>query len=126
MTTPSSAYGGGWRHQPHAMTTLDHRLSRRQARQMSRRFAGVGVAIDAARLRQISSGAPAANAELTNVEFAVVACELMQDQHLSRLTRGKQHCLEWLVVLIMGLIMFGALVCATVLMLSLMSHSTPF
>lgn len=93
---------------------------------MSRRFAGVGVAIDPARLRQISSGAPAANAEVTNVEFAVVACELMQDQRFSKLARGKQRCIEWLVVIVMGVVMFGALLCATVLMLSLMSHSTPF
>ncbi|MCG7607779.1 hypothetical protein [Mycobacterium sp. CnD-18-1] len=125
MTTPSNAHGGRaqWPHSPHV---LDHRLSRRQARQMSRRFAGVGVGIGAARLREISSGAPAADSELEDVQFAVVADELMQDERLAKLSHGKQRCTMWLFVVIMGLIMFSSLLCMVVLMLSLMQHSAPF
>ncbi|WP_074133108.1 hypothetical protein [Mycolicibacterium houstonense] len=126
MTTPSSAHGGGWGQWPHAMCALDHRLTRRQARQMSRRFAGVGVGIGAARLREIASGAPAADAELDDVEFAVVAREFVHDERLAKIKHGKQLCVTWFIVTVMGLAMFGLLLGATVLMLSLMSHTSPF
>ncbi len=93
---------------------------------MSRRFAGVGVGIAAARLREISCGAPAADTELERVEFAFVADELMKDERIAKLARGKQRCVSWFVVVVMGLIMFGSLLCMVVLMLSLMQHSAPF
>lgn len=93
---------------------------------MSRRFAGVGVGIPASRLREISCGAPAGEAELADVEFAFVADELMHDERLAKLARGKQRCASWFVVVIMGLIMFSSLLCMVVLMLSLMQHSAPF
>ncbi|MEW2482360.1 hypothetical protein ACPCIR_23485 [Mycobacterium sp. NPDC051198] len=125
MTTPSNAHGG-WAQRPHSVDALDHRLTRRQARQMSRRFDRVGVGIAAARLREISSGAPAADAELERVQFAVVADELMHDERIAKLARGKQRCASWFVVVIMGLIMFSSLLCMVVLMLSLMQHSAPF
>ncbi|OCB49998.1 hypothetical protein A5721_32055 [Mycobacterium vulneris] len=125
MTTPSNAHSG-WGQWPHSMDAFDHRLTRRQARNMSRRFAGVGVGIAAARLREISSGAPAEDAELARVEFAFVADELMHDERLAKLARGKQRCAMWLVVTVMGLIMFSSLLCMIVLMLSLMQHSAPF
>ncbi|MGV0806361.1 hypothetical protein [Mycolicibacterium setense] len=126
MTTPSDAHGGAWGHWPHSVPALDHRLTRREARQLSRRFAGVGVGIAAARLREISSGAPAADDELERVEFAVVADELMHDERIAKLARGKQRCVSWFVVAVMGLIMFSSLLCMVVLMLSLMQHSAPF
>ncbi len=93
---------------------------------MSRRFAGVGVGIAATRLREIASGAPAADAELADVEFAVVAREFVHDERVARIQRGKQRCMSWLIVTIMGLSMFGALLIATVLMLSLMTHDLPY
>ncbi|MCA4751144.1 hypothetical protein ABFW14_11445 [Mycolicibacterium fortuitum] len=126
MTTPSNAHGRGWGQRPHSIDALDHRLSRWQARQMSRRFAGVGVGIPAARLREISSGAPAADAELAGVQFAFVADELMHDERIAKLARGKQRCASWFVVVVMGLIMFSSLLCMVVLLLSLMQHSAPF
>ncbi|WP_066900330.1 hypothetical protein [Mycolicibacterium houstonense] len=93
---------------------------------MSRRFAGVGVGIGAARLREIASGAPAADAELDDVEFAVVAREFVHDERLAKIKHGKQLCVTWFIVTVMGLAMFGLLLGATVLMLSLMSHTSPF
>ncbi|MGV0811099.1 hypothetical protein ABQF34_04010 [Mycolicibacterium boenickei] len=93
---------------------------------MSRRFAGVGVGIAAARLRAIASGAPAADAELADVEFAVVAREFMHDERLAKFERGKRRCMMCLVVTAMGLVIFGSLVCMTVLLLSLMMHTNPF
>ncbi|MBP2454696.1 hypothetical protein [Mycolicibacterium lutetiense] len=125
MTTPSNAHGG-WAQRRHPIGALDHHLSRRQARQMSRRFAGVGVGIAAARLREISCGAPAADAERAGVEFAVMADELMHDARLAKLDHDKQLCASWFVIIAMGLIMFSSLLCLVVLMLSLMQHSSPF
>lgn len=93
---------------------------------MSRRFAGVGVGIPAARLREISSGAPAGDDELAGVQFAFVADELMHDERIAKLARGKQRCASWFVVVVMGLIMFSSLMCMVVLLLSLMQHSAPF
>jgi hypothetical protein len=93
---------------------------------MSRRFSGVGVGIAAARLREIASGAPAADAELADVEFAFVAGELMHDERLAKLQRSKRLCISWLVITGMGLIMFGSLLCMVLLLLSLMMHTTPF
>ncbi|WP_238390574.1 MULTISPECIES: hypothetical protein [unclassified Mycolicibacterium] len=93
---------------------------------MSRRFAGVGVGIAAARLREIASGAPAADAELADVEFAFVAGELMHDERLAKLQRGKRLCMTGLVVVCMGLIIFSSLLCMVVLLLSLMLHTAPF
>ncbi|MGV0743752.1 hypothetical protein [Mycolicibacterium sp. XJ870] len=92
---------------------------------MSRRFAGVGVAITAARLREIAAGAPASDAELTNVEFGVMACELMHDKHLAKIERGKRSCTMCLVVVGMSLVMFSSLLCIFWLLLILMMQ-TPY
>ncbi len=108
------------------MDAFDHRLTRRQARQMSRRFAGVGVGIAAARLREISCGAPAEDAELARVEFAFVADEFVHDERVAKVARGKRLCMESLVVAVMTLVALFSMVCMTVLLLSLMTHTTPF
>ncbi|MHC9296943.1 hypothetical protein ACRCUN_31150 [Mycobacterium sp. LTG2003] len=126
MTTPSNARRGGWGHRPHATYLGDHRLSRRQARRLSRRFAGVGVTISAARLRQIAAGAPAADAELTNVEFARVACELARDKRLANSGRAKRHYANWLITAGMCLVALGSLLCMALLLFSLMLHTAPF
>ncbi|MDH6198593.1 hypothetical protein M2272_005252 [Mycobacterium frederiksbergense] len=93
---------------------------------MSRRFAGVGIGIAAARLREIAAGAPAADAELTNVEFAVLASELRHDERLAAFQHARRRCLRLLMVTGMCLVMFGSLLCMTWLMLSLMLHTAPF
>ncbi|MCV7287585.1 hypothetical protein H7J87_19870 [Mycolicibacterium wolinskyi] len=126
MTTPSNAHRGGWGHRPHATYLRDHRLSRRQARRMSRRFAGVGVTISAARLRQIAGGAPAGDGELTDVEFAGVACELAHDKRLARRAHAKRHYTQWIIVTGVFFLALGSLLCMAVLLFSLMLHDAPF
>ncbi|MBU9762629.1 hypothetical protein FR943_02015 [Mycobacterium sp. TNTM28] len=125
MTIPSNEQGGGCGQWPHSTPALDHRLSRRQARRMSRRFAGVGVGIAAARLREISAGAPAAESELTDVEFAFVAGEFMDDERHAKHKRGKQRFTSWFVVAAMTLVVLGSLLCTVVLLLSLMLRTSP-
>lgn len=84
------------------------------------------MGIAAARLREIAAGAPAGDAELTDVEFALLAGELRHEQRLAAIARGKRRCMRWLVTAIMGLVMLGSLLCVTWLMLSLMVHTAPF
>lgn len=93
---------------------------------MSRRFAEVGVGIAAARLREMAAGAPAADAELTDVEFALLANELRQDRRFTAFARGRRCVTRWLVAAVMCLVMLGSLLFATWLMLSLMVHTAPF
>jgi hypothetical protein len=50
-------------------------LTTRQARRMSRQFARAGVLISPSRLRAISAGAEASDAELVDIEFALIATE---------------------------------------------------
>ena len=50
-------------------------LTSRQARRMSRQFAHAGVVISPSRLRAISAGAQASDAELVDIEFALIATE---------------------------------------------------
>lgn len=50
-------------------------LTLKQARRMSRDFERAGVHMSPARLRAISAGAPASDAELVNIEFALIATE---------------------------------------------------
>ena len=65
----------------HHMLMRDRALTRRQARRLSRRFDGVGVAIPATRLRQIAAGACAGNDELTDVSFALAATTSAQSRN---------------------------------------------
>jgi hypothetical protein len=122
----ANAHGGEWGYWPHPVHMRDHCLSRRQARQMSRRFADVGVGIAAARLREIATGAPASEAELTDVEFAVWASEFKHDEFLAKFERAKRECLKGLVVVVMAVVMLAFLLSAVVCVLSATLHTTPF
>ena len=120
---PTNAHRDEW---PHPLNTRGHCLSRRQSRQLSRRFAGVGVVIAAARLQEIAAGAPVSDAQLAEVDFAVVASELRHEQRVAKLARSKRRWRNWLVVAAMTLIMLGLLLCVVLLALSLSPHTTPF
>jgi hypothetical protein len=122
----ANAHGGEWGYWPHPVHMRDHCLSRRQARLMSRRFADVGVGIDAARLREIATGAPASEAELIDVEFAVYASEFKHDQLLAKYEHAKRECVKGLFVVAMTLVMLGFLLSAAVCVLSVALHTTPF
>jgi hypothetical protein len=65
-------------------------LTPRQARRMSRDFARVGVDMSAERLRDISAGA-AAGDEWADIEFALVASGIRDQEHQERLDRLDQR-----------------------------------
>lgn len=93
---------------------------------MSRRFADVGVGIAAARLREIATGAPVSDAELTNVEFAAYASEFKHDEVMAKYEHAKRECIRGLLVVAMTLVVLGFLLTAAVCMLSVTLHTTPF
>jgi hypothetical protein len=65
-------------------------LTPRQARRMSRDFARVGVDMSAERLRDISAGG-AAGDEWADIEFALVASGIRDQEHQERLDRLDQR-----------------------------------
>ena len=101
-------------------------LGRRQARRMSRRFATVGVGIPPARLREMAAGAPAADDELTDVNFAFVATEIERAQRHAKFVHC-QRCAVWLLV-VTGtvLLMLTVLICMAYGMISLAEHTSPY
>ncbi|GJJ20886.1 hypothetical protein MTY414_45590 [Mycolicibacterium mageritense] len=122
----ASAHHDEWGYWPHPAYMRNHCLSRRQAWSMSRRFAGVGVGIGAARLREIASGSPASAAELADVDFAVVASEFKHQERVAKFERGKRQCVNCLVIVLMALVLLGALLFVALTVLSLALHTTPF
>jgi hypothetical protein len=121
MTAPR----GEWRRRSDRLSELSHPLSRGNARRMRRRFAGVGVAIPARRLREIAAGAPAADDELTDVGFALAATEFIREQRHASFERTQRRCMQWLIVAGMILVALNLLVCMAYAFFSLTQHSLP-
>jgi hypothetical protein len=93
---------------------------------MSRRFAGVGVGIPAARLQKIAAGAPAADDELANINFALAATEFKREARIAKLERSRRRCMRWLIVAGMVLVVLNLLVCMACILFSLAQHTSPF
>jgi hypothetical protein len=93
---------------------------------MSRRFSCVGVAIPAARLRQISAGARAAEAELTDVSFAIAATEMQREDRHARLKRSQRQLVRWLIVAGLVLLLLNALLCMAFVFFSMAMHAYPY
>jgi hypothetical protein len=104
----------------------DRALTRGQARRLSRRFDGVGVAIPAARLQQISAGACAGDAELTDVRFAIAATEIQREERLAKLKRNQRRMVRWLIVAGLVLLLLNSLLCMAFLFFSMALHTYPY
>jgi hypothetical protein len=104
----------------------DRALTRGQARRLSRRFGDVGVLIPATRLRQISAGARAGEAELTDVSFAIAATEIQREQRLAKLKRGQRRLVRWLIVAGLVLVLLNSLLCMAYLFFSMALHAYPY
>ena len=99
---------------------------RRQARRMSRRFAGVGVPIAPARLREMAAGAPVADDELTDVSFALAATEIEREQRHAKFVRGRRCAVRWLIVAGMVMVLLNLLICMAYGMLTLAQHTSSY
>jgi hypothetical protein len=93
---------------------------------MSRRFAGVGVGIAAARLQEIAAGALAAPHELVDVDFALVAIEIKREERLAKFKRNQRRGIRWLIVAGMVLAALNLLVCMAYVFVTLALHESPF
>jgi hypothetical protein len=110
----------------HHLLVHDRALTRGQARRLSRRFGHVGVTIPANRLRQISAGARAGEAELTDVSFAVAATEIQREERLAKLKRSQRRLMRWLIVAGLVVLLLNALLCMAYVFFSMALHTYPY
>lgn len=89
---------------------------------MSRRFAGVGVRIPAARLREMAAGAPLASAEWVDYAFALAATALKDEQRLARVQRNRRRLMHAVIVAGLMLAALNLLVCLGYVFISLALH----
>ncbi|HZE14753.1 MAG TPA: hypothetical protein VE197_03060 [Mycobacterium sp.] len=125
MPTSSNKWGEGWGRRPYRLGVRGQVLSRRRARRMSRRFAGVGVGIPAARLQQIAEGASFASDELVDFKFALCATEMKREQRRAKLKRSQRRAAHWLIVAGLVLAALNLLLCMAYLFISLALHESP-
>lgn len=111
VTTPSNPWGDERQRLAQQLQLRGQVLGRRQARRLSRRFAAVGVHIPATRLRQLFTGSPVAEREMTNVNFALIATELNREKQSARVTRLQRRCRHALVCAGLVLISLNFLFC---------------
>lgn len=116
MTAPSNPLGDQW----------VEMLGRRQALRMSRHFAGVGVRIPAARLREIASGGPVDTDELVDVIFGLTASEIKREERLAKFARRRRRGMHLLVVAGMILVVLNVLLCMACVLFTLAQHASPF
>jgi hypothetical protein len=89
---------------------------------MSRRFADVGVGISPTRLREIVAGAPFADAESFEVNFAITATELQRQERVAKLMRIRRRAVQWLIFVGMVLVSLHLLICMAYAFVSVVGH----
>lgn len=93
---------------------------------MSRRFAAVGVCIPAARLREITAGAPVTGSERVDVDFALAVTELKRQQRLAVVKRARRRAVHWFVVAGLVLAALNLLICLGYAFIALALHQPLF
>ena len=126
MTAPSNPLGDEWGRRSHVALNRGQMLGRRQASRMSRHFAGVGVGIPAARLREIASGAPVGTDEWVDVNFGLAAREIKREERLAKIARSRRRATHLLIFAGMVLVALSALLCMACALLTLVEHAAPF
>ncbi|ORW97527.1 membrane protein [Mycolicibacter terrae] len=91
---------------------------------MSRRFAGVGVQIPAARLREMAAGMPLASAESIDYMFALAATAVKREQRLARAQRNRRRLVHALIVAGLMLAALNLLICMGYVFVSLALHES--
>lgn len=124
MTVSSNLWGDEWDSPPQRHVARHRMLSRRQARRMSRSFAGVGVGIPATRLLEIAGGAPLVSDEYVDVNFALAAMEIERQQRHAKVTRGRRSAVQWLIVAGLVLASMNLLMCMAYVFISLVLHES--
>ena len=91
-------------------------------RRLSRRFAVVGVDIPAGRLREIADGDPATEAEIVDVNFALVATATLADERRTQRGRMRGRLLYWFMVSGAILVALNLLACLGLVLFLLAQH----
>ena len=100
-------------------------LGRRRARRLCHRFERVGVHTAPERLRQIVAGAPVADREVTDVNFALIAMQLDRETRLARYKRLKRRSTRSLMFAGLVLVVLNFLFCMAYVLLNLVQETTP-
>ncbi|WP_079220097.1 hypothetical protein [Mycobacterium intermedium] len=123
--TPSNSWGDERRNLSHQLPVRGQILGRRQARRLCRRFACVGVHTQPRRLQELLAGAPAAERELTNVNFAIIATHLCREQRSAKIKRMKRRGTRALMFAGLLLVVLNFLFCLAYLFVDLTQQASP-
>jgi hypothetical protein len=91
---------------------------------MCRRFARVGVETPVDRLQQMLAGMPGTAAEVTDVNFALIATRIKHDEHTAKFKRLQRRGTRALMFAGLVVIVLNFLFCLVYLLLNL-THQTP-
>ncbi len=100
-------------------------LGRRRARRLCQRFERVGVHTAPERLQQMVAGAPVADAEVTDVNFALIAMQLNREARGARVKRLKRQGARSLMFAGLVLVVLNFLFCVAYVLLNLAQQATP-
>ena len=123
--TPSNPWGNDRGQLSQRLQLRNQVLSRRQARQLSRRFARVGVNTPPHRLRQMLAGLPVAADEMADVNFAFIATRLRREQLSAKFKRLKRRGARSLIFLGLVLVTLNFLFCMAYFLFSLTLEAAP-
>lgn len=99
-------------------------LGRRRARRLSERFARVGVETAPERLQEIVSGAPATDDEVTDVDFALIATQIIREERVAKFKRLKRQGIQSLIFVGLLLVVLNFLFCVAYLLLNLTEQTS--
>ncbi|WP_260860893.1 hypothetical protein [Mycobacterium simulans] len=125
MATPSNPWGDERRYLSHQLRMRDQILSHRQARRLSRRFVGVGVKVPPGRLQQMLAGVPASACELTNVNFAFIATQLVHEKRVAKFDQLKRRSTRMAIFAGLVLVVLNFLFCMAYVFVNLTQQSSP-
>ncbi len=111
---------------PHLDWLTGRPVSRRRVRRVHRRYAALGVSIDPARLAQIAAGAPATEAEWTDIRFAEAAGRMVAEGRVTRRCRVRRRCAHWVVVAVAVVVALAVLLCVGLTFILLAEHRLPY
>jgi len=99
-------------------------LGRRGARRLSKHFAEVGVETPPERLQEIVAGAPAADDEVTDVNFALIATQINRQERVAKFKWLKRQGIQSLIFAGLLLVVLNFLFCVAYLLLNLTEQTS--
>ena len=111
---------------PSHLSLAGRPAGRRRLRRVSRQFATVGVNVPAGRLRQISAGHPATEAERFDIAFAEAALRITGEQRHSKRFRAKRRLVHSVVVTGAIVVAMNILICLGLVFFLMAAHTSPF